>query len=145
MQAKATTQSYNTKQRAVILDCLRENRGRHVTVKEILDFLQEKGGSVGQTTVYRYLEKLCREGLVRKFRGAEQGSCCFQYAERGEDCHAHYHLQCLHCGTLFHLECAHLDRLATHVSKDHQFQLDPFQTVFYGCCKDCSGKEAAHE
>ncbi len=142
MKREQTGNSYTTRQRTYILACLQENRMRHVTVKDIMDYLNQKGVPVGQTTVYRYLEKLARDGLVYKYHSAEQDSTCFQYAEQSGTCHSHYHLKCLRCGRLIHLECHLLDELAEHVAREHQFQIDHFQTIFYGCCQACGKKEA---
>ena len=72
--------SYNTKQSKMVFDILLENKDRHLTADEIFESLKGKGESVGKTTVYRHLEKLCASGEVRKFTGGDGDSACYQYA-----------------------------------------------------------------
>lgn len=133
--------AYQTAQSRRILTLLQENKERHLTAEEVYLLLKEKGETVGQTTVYRHLEKLCAEGVVRKFAGADGGGACFQLAENGTVCKAHYHLKCTACGALFHAECDFLDELSNHIRADHGFLIDGGRTVLYGLCADCVKKE----
>lgn len=136
---------YQTKQKTQILSYLRENRGRHMTAAELLHMLTENGTPIGAATVYRQLEKLENEGLVRRYALDDRGSACWQFADGTEECRRHFHLKCTVCGTLFHLDCGHLSEIADHVAEDHGFRIDPSRTVFYGVCADCAetnGKEA---
>lgn len=135
---------YNTKQRDLILNCLKAHRSEHVTAESILTCLKQEGASVGQTTVYRNLDRLIREGAVAKYAGSEGQGACFQYLGCEEDCAAHYHLVCAGCGQMLHLQCEYLDEMTAHVLKHHQFSIDRYKTVIYGLCNQCaarSGKE----
>jgi len=125
--------SYNTKQRQIILDFLIENNN-HVTVSDIEKHLTIQGKKVGTATIYRYLNKLLGEGLVRKF-SADEGAC-YQYIGDGKCAH-HYHFVCNECGRLLHVECQELDGIFSHISKEHSFNIDMSQTVFCGECKQC--------
>ena len=58
---------YHTKQREVILEFLQNSGSRHVSVEEVLEHLKAEGQKVGRTTIYRYMEKLTREGTLRKY------------------------------------------------------------------------------
>ncbi len=133
---------YHTRQRELILQCLREHRDEHVTADSLLAYLKAEGASVGQTTVYRNLEKLIREGVVVKYAGAEGSSACFQYMDCGEECTAHYHLVCVDCGQMIHMQCEYLDDMTAHVLEHHQFSIDKYRTVIYGLCKRCAAKKA---
>ncbi len=128
---------YKTKQREVILNYMIEHQNSHVTVNHISDYLTGQGTPVGVTTIYRHLDKLLEQGLVRKFTVDASTCACFQYAAHNEDCHQHFHLKCDTCGKLIHLECTHLDELIQHICSEHGFELDPFRTVLYGKCRDC--------
>ena len=110
--------SYNTRQRELILDYIKKNAKKHLTADDIADAL--KAEQVGKTTVYRYLEKLCEQNIVRKFILSEGKSACFQYNDE-QQCHDHFHMKCLKCGRLFHLECDHLKDIAAHISKNARF------------------------
>ena len=128
---------YKTKQREAILNYMLEHKNSHVTVNKISDYFSEQGTPVGVTTIYRHLEKLLEQGLVRKYTVDSTTCACFQYASQEEECHEHFHLKCDKCGKLIHLECSHLDQLIKHVYSGHGFEIDPFRTVFYGRCKEC--------
>lgn len=128
---------YKTKQRELILECLRSNAGRHMSAAELADELRRNGTSVGQTTVYRTLERLCGEGIAHKYSAADGMSACYQYAE-ADECRGCYHLVCSECGKLIHLNCGFLDEVAGHIYEEHGFRIDPFKTVLYGICESCA-------
>jgi Fur family ferric uptake transcriptional regulator len=129
--------SYKTKQREILLDCLRNHKDQHINVEQVLEHCKQAGSSVGQTTIYRYLEKLVQEGVVVKYAAADGMSSCFQYSEQAGSCQKHYHLICIDCGQMVHLQCDYLDDLSVHIQKEHQFVLDSFKTVLYGHCQTC--------
>ena len=58
---------YKTKQREYILAFLQNSEGRHITVAELVRHLQDNATPVGTATVYRTLEQLVEEGMVRKY------------------------------------------------------------------------------
>lgn len=128
---------YKTKQREAILDFLLKHKDSHVTVNTIGDYLAEQGTPVGITTIYRHLDKLLEQGLVRKYTVDSSTGACFQFSGQQERCREHFHLKCERCGRLIHLECSHLDELISHIYSDHGFTIDPLRTVIYGCCCDC--------
>ncbi len=130
--------SYKTKQRELILEYLRKNSDSHLTAQGVSDGLREYG--VGKSTVYRYLDKLCEEGLVRKYILKEGNSACFQYTG-GAQCSSHFHLKCLNCNALVHLDCDHLKETEEHINEHHGFSVDTSRTVFYGICAECKEKE----
>lgn len=136
---------YKTKQRSRILEFLIENKERHVRVEEVTDWLREHGGSVGKSTVYRYLDKLVEQGEVRRYHLAEGMGACYQYGGGQEACHCHYHMKCTGCGRLFHVECEQLGGLTAHIEKDHDFVIDLSKTVFYGLCSSCQEKHQTEE
>ncbi len=125
--------SYKTKQSALILEYIRQNSDRHLTAEEISDGLKNE---VGKTTVYRNLDRLCSQGVVRKYLLTDGKSSCYQYIDcDGSD--SHFHLKCLKCGRLFHLECEHLSDIDEHIKAFHDFRVDTSRTVFYGICGQC--------
>ena len=98
---------YQTKQKTQILAYLQENRAKHMTAAELLHLLTENGTPIGAATVYRQLERLEADGLVRRYALDDRGSACWQYVDENQDCCSHFHLKCTVCGTLFHLDCNH--------------------------------------
>lgn len=131
---------YKTRQRQAILDFLIENKESHVTVNRISDYLEQEGTHVGVTTIYRHLDKLLEQGLVRKYTVDGTTSACFQYANSDGQCHEHFHLKCEKCGRLIHLNCSHISEMCEHIFDEHGFKLDLFRTVFYGICSTCAAE-----
>lgn len=129
--------SYNTKQRAIILSFLKENKTSHLTADEITSALLNGGFRVGKTTVYRYLDKLVENGQARKFLPPDGKSSCYQYVEDKEICAEHFHFKCDGCGKLFHTECDMLSNINKHINAEHNFFIDSSKTVFYGSCEKC--------
>lgn len=128
---------YNTKQKELILVCLKDNKQRHLTVDDIMEYLKAEGAIVGQTTVYRNLDKFVKDGIAQKYNAAERMGACYQYVEKTGSCINHYHLVCIDCGEMIHLECNYLDDVSSHISDKHKFKLDKFKTVLYGHCNNC--------
>lgn len=131
---------YNTRQRELILECLAHSKGQHITAEDISEYLRKNDTPVGKSTIYRYLEALVKDCVVRKYT-IEEGKCaCYQYMgdEENDHCKEHYHLKCSECGRLFHVSCALLDEINEHVRKEHNFIIDSSKTVFYGICGECN-------
>ena len=128
---------YNTKQKENLLTYLIKNKEKHTNVQEISAFLSAEGTPVGVATIYRQLDRLVEQGLVRKYAFDGKTSACYQYIEDEEKCRSHFHLKCLSCGKLIHLDCEHLAELTQHIENEHGFSIDYLQTVFYGRCSDC--------
>ena len=57
---------YRTKQQELIRDCLEKHSDRFVTAEQCMDCLKAEGIHVGQTTVYRALDRLTEENAVIK-------------------------------------------------------------------------------
>lgn len=130
---------YQTRQGKLLLEYLRKQGSRHITVPEIAASLPER---IGTATIYRQLEKLAGQGLVQKFQN-DGGPACYQYiGELGGDCVSHFHLKCTVCGALIHLDCEELTKLVTHVYRDHGFRTDLTRSAFYGTCADCMARES---
>lgn len=132
---------YNTRQRELILELLKENGGRHMTAGDVANSLHNQGKAVGKSTVYRYLDRLVESGEVRKYIIEEGKSACYQYVGSSERCSNHYHFKCSGCGELLHIECGYLDKVGEHVIEQHGFRLSNEKTVLYGTCLKCRKKE----
>ncbi|MDR1668345.1 MAG: transcriptional repressor [Oscillospiraceae bacterium] len=124
---------YNTKQREAILSCIRSLGDAHVTAAQIA----ERCLDVGRTTVYRHLDRLTKDGTLRRYAADSVSGACYQYT--GEDgCgESHYHLKCESCGKLEHLACEELSAVERHVLGKHAFLVNAQKTVLYGQCGDC--------
>ena len=125
---------YNTKQRERILKYLKENKDSNITADEIINYFKSTNDKIGKATVYRYLNNLVKENIVKKYMVENRNCSCYQYIEE-QNCDSHYHLKCEK-----YLECDEFKEVENHIAKEHDFELDSVKTVLYGICKECSKK-----
>lgn len=127
---------YNTKQREKILKFLQENKNSNTTAEEIINFFNSIGEKVGKATVYRYLNNLVDENIVKKYMLEHKNCSCYQYIG-DHNCEEHFHLKCEKCDKIIHLECEEFNSIQSHIFNEHNFELDRCKTVLYGVCKEC--------
>ncbi|MDR1239154.1 MAG: transcriptional repressor [Treponema sp.] len=130
-------ENYQTRQGQAILEYMESLGDGHVTVSQIARHFADTEEAVGQTTVYRHLEKLAAGGMIRKYILHDDKSACYQYISGGKRCREHFHLKCESCGDLIHTDCDFLDEIARHLNRRHHFKINMLKTVFYGTCKKC--------
>ena len=136
---KTISAKYRTRQREELMQFFRENAGTHLTAQDVGAHLKAEGSKIGQSTVYRELERLVDEGVLNKYIIDGNSPACFEYVQpeehhAGENC---FHCKCEKCGKLIHLHCEELEELGGHLFTEHHFQMDPRRTVFYGICEEC--------
>jgi Fur family ferric uptake transcriptional regulator len=127
---------YNTKQRERILMFLKQNQNSNITADEILKHFSSIGEKIGKATVYRFLNDLVEQNVIKKYMVEGKNCSSYQYIE-GENCEEHFHLKCEKCNKIIHLECDEFKEVQNHIAKEHNFDLDNIKTVFYGICNDC--------
>ena len=131
---------------AAIITIVSTIRGTNEQIKQNLigagnDMVQvqltQDGISVGQSTVYRTVERLVADGVVSKVPSVDRSSARYCYVGRPETA-AHGKLVCLQCGATRPLECHMLDELSQHLEGAHGFRIEPSRTVLYGLCAKCA-------
>lgn len=132
---------YKTRQRELIWEYLCMSGDRHVSAEDIVEHLRRQGTAVGKATVYRALDRLVSEGKLRRFYLQEGMGACYQLIPPDGGCQEHFHLKCLGCGALIHMQCELLEGIQAHIRREHRFQVDQSQTVFYGLCEHCLEKQ----
>lgn len=130
--------TYKTKQKELILDCLKKNSHTSITAKEIEENLAHSNILVGKSTIYRYLEKLIESGEIRKFVNDDSKSASFQFVGKEHDCHGHMHLKCINCGSFLHLSCNYMASVNEHILEHHNFTIDNSKTILLGICDNCN-------
>ena len=140
--------TYRTKQREYIVKFLKSKADEHFSADELFYALASDLKTADHTdtckktpalaTVYRTLDKLVKDGTLRKFTSEAGEKACYQYISEKSNCAKHYHLKCTQCGSLIHLSCSQIQKLASHIQKNHQFTLATSRTVLYGLCAQCS-------
>ncbi len=136
------TSGYKTKQKEQVLQYLTAHPGQHVTAQDLARHLSESGTPVGTATIYRYLDHLVSDGVLRKYTIDSRTGACYEYLPDYGECHRHFHLKCMKCDMLYHVTCEHLSGLDSHVLEHHGFSIDHSKTVLYGICESCR-KEGA--
>ncbi len=135
------SKEYKTRQGELILEYMRSQGEGNVTVNDIAEAFQKKQIDVGVTTIYRQLDKLEKEGKVRKYRLKSMNSAAFEYIEAPEECSRHFHMKCEKCGKVIHMHCNEINQLMEHIAMDHHFIVNRVNTVLYGVCETCGDKE----
>ena len=128
---------YNTKQRDVLLELLKRHQNEHLIIKDIMKYVDKNNLKIGMTTVYRYLNILVSDGLVRRYSTDGFDGNCYQFVENNEKCHQHLHLRCTSCEKLFHVDDVNVDLFNQTVEKEKGFSVDTSKTVLYGICREC--------
>ena len=136
---------YQTEQKRMLLQFLREHCERAYTVEEAVEALRVHGGASApaKSTVYRLMQRLVEEGEVKRFAVGNSRRFVYQLMG-GEECHSHLHMKCRACGRLFHLEERVSHALARTLATANGFSLDQADTVLFGECADCHRVRGTH-
>ena len=139
--------NYHTKQYQTILEYMETIPGEHVTVGDLHERLLAKGSAIGTTTIYRQLERMVDNGLVKKYTIMTGLPACYEFigSMPEDEENPWFHCCCESCGKLIHLHCGELTELGIHLKNLHRFSGDPKRTVFYGLCEDCMKKKEKEE
>ncbi len=124
--------TYNTKQKDSILNAIKKQKKEFA----IRDIYNELNGNIGLTTIYRLIDKLEKEGIVKKITHQED-SFYYQYLEECNE-ENHFYLKCEKCGNLIHIDCDCIKELYEHISLKHNFQFNKENIIINGLCSKCS-------
>ena len=127
----ARSETYNTKQKDLILDLIKKQKCEF-TIKDIYNSLKEK---TGLTTIYRLVDKLVSEGYLNKYIGANN-TTYYQYLEKCDSVN-HFYLKCEKCGNLIHIDCDCIKDLTNHIMKHHNFITNKENIIINGVCENC--------
>lgn len=126
---------YKTKQKDTILKYIKSVNEQHVSVSQILEHFNNQNIHIGTSTIYRHLQKMVKDGYVKRYITSGSSSAYYQYIY---DYEIHCHLKCEKCGKLFDIKPDIIDSIKQYISDIHNFDVDISKTMFYGKCKDCS-------
>ena len=128
-------ENYKTKQKEIIQENLKKI-GKDFTIKELYEKCKEE---IGLTTVYRYVDKLVEEKMIKKII-KQDGKTYYQYLEECEK-ENHFYLKCENCEKMIHIDCDCIEELSSHILKHHQFQTNKKNIIIEGLCKKCQEME----
>ena len=104
--------------------------------QELHRLLINKGKSMGLTTVYRNLQILLKQGLIRS-RHLPTGEVLYTPVDR--DIH---HLTCVQCGETSKLEGCPVESIHAPKKNPKKFQLLFHTLEFFGLCQNCYQEES---
>ncbi len=120
-----------TSQRMAILHVL-HHAGTHLSPSEIYEQARRELPGITEPTVYRTLEFLRENGLVRS---SHSGNGHFTYQIAGEH---HHHLICRTCGNEIEVEHTLLENLYRILEKASGYRKIDSHLTFFGVCPNCT-------
>lgn len=128
---------YNTKQRDMLIDFLRQNIDKNLSAREIHAGITDS--AISLSAVYRNLIELEAEGKVHKVKKGNLRDVSYRYTDENT-CRNFIHLSCENCGRTIHLNSDTSEQIITNIEKAKNFSIDSLKTVIYGICEDCKKK-----
>ncbi len=123
---------YNTIQKKLLADFLRQNHNSSFTIDEIASKI-----SVGKSTIYRLMPKLVEDGTVKRFTKGTTRIFLYQYVNCKE-CSCHLHMKCMDCGKILHMNDKVTNDLISSIMFDNNFTVDKNHTILFGKCSHCN-------
>jgi Fur family ferric uptake transcriptional regulator len=124
--------NYKTKQKELILDTIKKYK-HEFTVKDIYIELEK---SIGLTTIYRYIDKLYKDGYLNKTI-REDNTTYYQYLIKCDN-ENHFYLKCDKCGSVIHVDCDCISELTNHIVINHKFKPSHDHIIINGTCDKCN-------
>ena len=123
-----------SKQREVILNTLKENVV-HPTAEYLYAKVKEKDPKISLATLYRNLNQLTENGIIKKIDGLENSS------HYDHNTHNHYHFICKKCNRVYDIKSEVAPDLINKTEELTGFLIENHDIVFSGICKECRGVE----
>jgi Fur family transcriptional regulator, ferric uptake regulator len=119
-----------TRQRRLILGLLRSVK-THPTADELYEMVREKLPHISLGTVYRNLEIMAAEGIIRKLETAGTQKRFDGIVEE------HYHVRCVRCGRVDDLPVKSIKAVDDAVVGMTDYQILSHHLEFAGLCPHC--------
>lgn len=119
-----------SKQREIILDTLKSNVV-HPTAEYIYEILKKEDSKISLATLYRNLNQLAENGLIKKIDGLESSS------HYDHNTHAHYHFICDNCKKVFDVSCGIAPDIVKKIEDETGFIVSSHDIIIHGICKNC--------
>ena len=120
----------NSKQRDTILNIVQESCD-HPTVDMIYLRARDRISNISLGTVYRNLNLLSEQGLVKKIKVAGD-------IERfDKTIEMHSHLVCQDCGKVIDIMDDNIKDFISNVSHKTEFKIDKYEVSLLGLCSHC--------
>jgi len=105
----------------------------HRDADDIFITLRKSGISVSRATVYRTIDVLVKNNMVRKL-DVGFGSCKIEHKINPKH---HDHIICIECGKIEEFMVNEIEDLQDTVADEYQFKLIRHIHQLFGLCRDC--------
>ena len=121
-----------TSKRQIVWDeiCRNDN---HRDADEIYFKIRKSGNKVSRATVYRTIDVLVKNNLVRKLKLGDGRN---RYENKLETGH-HDHIVCIQCGRIDEFMDENIEKLQDEIAKKYQFKIVRHIHQLFGLCRDC--------
>lgn len=126
-----------TPQRKTIVEVFAES-GRHLSAQDVYDIVKELHPGMGLTTVYRTLELLTRDRILRRV-DFDSGPSRYELNDPNDH---HHHLVCSGCGEVVEFHGCDLADLEAHLAEQCGFKVQGHWLEMFGLCASCQRKGA---
>ena len=127
-----------TPARRALLQFILDNKSKHLSLKDIHDFMDKTMPGVDRSSIYRNLEAFKRLDIVQELNLPTVGKR-FQYVF---DRKVHHFFICKSCGKLNRGNAELFDKIEKALKQIHGFSKANLSAVFYGYCGKCSANVA---
>ncbi len=127
-----------TESRKAILAALGGTKA-HPTADEVYSMVRAELPKVSLGTVYRNLDLLARQGLIRTLATAGEQR---RYDGMLDD---HHHIRCEVCGRIDDIELENAERLGELLVDDGGYEVHGYTLCFTGVCNECAGNGKNHD
>ncbi len=111
--------------------------GRHAAAHDIYLEAKRRQPTIGYSTVYRALDRLCLEGLVQEVRVPGAASALYEPSR-----HGHAHFLCTGCGRVEDVDYALPPADLAALDRVHGIAIAAVSLTFNGLCPRCRVKAA---
>ena len=126
-----------TQSRKAILSALGRTKA-HPTADEVYSMVRVQLPKVSLGTVYRNLDLLAKQGLIRTLATAGEQR---RYDGVLDD---HHHIRCEVCGRIDDIELGNTERLDELVVGGRGYEVHGYTLCFVGICGECTGNGKNH-
>lgn len=103
----------------------------HVTADEVYELIKKEHSSIGKGTVYRNLNLLAEEGMIRKVE-IPDGPDRFDFTLEN-----HYHVRCVKCSSVFDVDIDTVPDLIKKIKNKNDIKFIDYDILFKGICPEC--------
>ena len=106
---------------------------KHVTIDELLKFLDQNGWQLDPDFVRETMKLLCRFGFAHK-SSFDNGAIRYEHRHLGQH---HDHMICTRCRKIIEFEEDHLEELQNKIATVQGFHMLQHKMEIYGICAQC--------